>query len=245
MDEEAPVRLVEIASLKEHDDIVSTVAASDFHNGVLLSGSFDRSVSVWDIDSGRHTSLDSFTGHSGSVTGAEWSGGEDCGQVFASSSTVSQDCSVRLWDRRQARGCCACLWLGAPALTVCWDTFSQDVIGAGCEDGTVAILDKRTFSCPVSVQQTHAGRVNKTAFGPATAGGVSSQESALLASVGDDGVVAVRRLGEDSYIVRSKLHSDYAQGLTWRDENTFISGGWDNELCFGDLKQTTRDEHVS
>lgn len=29
-------------------------------------------------------------GHSGSVTGAEWNGGEDGGHVFASSSTVSQ-----------------------------------------------------------------------------------------------------------------------------------------------------------
>lgn len=44
---------------------------------------------------------------------------------------VMQDCSVRLWDRRQAQGCCACLWLGAPALSVCWDNFSQEVIGVG------------------------------------------------------------------------------------------------------------------
>lgn len=52
-----------------------------------------------------------------------------------------------------------------------------------------------------SHQQTHAGRVNEVAFGP-VAPGVVSQESSLLASIGDDGVVAVRRLGEDSYLFR-------------------------------------------
>lgn len=49
---------------------------------------------------------------------------------------------------------------------------------------------------PVAHQQTHTGRVNETAFGLAVSG---DEESALLASVGDDGVVAIRKLGEDSY----------------------------------------------
>lgn len=55
-------------------------------------------------------------------------------------------------------------------------------------------LDGPTF--PVAHQQTHAGRVNEIAFGPTVPG--DDQESALLASVGDDGVVAIRKLGEDS-----------------------------------------------
>lgn len=42
MDEEAPARLVEVANLQEHDDIVSTVAASHSHDGLVLSGSHDR-----------------------------------------------------------------------------------------------------------------------------------------------------------------------------------------------------------
>lgn len=42
MDEEAPAQLVEIASLEEHDDIVSTVAASHSQDGLVLSGSYDR-----------------------------------------------------------------------------------------------------------------------------------------------------------------------------------------------------------
>lgn len=42
MDEEAPARLVEVASLEEHDDIVSTLAASHSHGGLVLSGSYDR-----------------------------------------------------------------------------------------------------------------------------------------------------------------------------------------------------------
>lgn len=46
MDEEAPARLVEVANLQEHDDIVSSVAASHFHDGVVLSGSFDRRCSL-------------------------------------------------------------------------------------------------------------------------------------------------------------------------------------------------------
>lgn len=45
MDEEAPTRLVEVANLQEHNDIVSTVAASHFHDGLVLSGSCDRRYS--------------------------------------------------------------------------------------------------------------------------------------------------------------------------------------------------------
>lgn len=42
MDEEAPVRLVEVTKLQEHDDIVSSVSASRSHDGLVLSGSYDR-----------------------------------------------------------------------------------------------------------------------------------------------------------------------------------------------------------
>lgn len=42
MDEEEPARLVEVANLEEHDDIVSSVAASRSRDGLVLSGSYDR-----------------------------------------------------------------------------------------------------------------------------------------------------------------------------------------------------------
>lgn len=42
MDEEAPARLVEVANLEEHDDIVSSVAASRSRDGLVLSGGYDR-----------------------------------------------------------------------------------------------------------------------------------------------------------------------------------------------------------
>eukprot|EP00903_Cladosiphon_okamuranus_P020259 g18593.t1 len=232
MDEEAPARLVEIASLEEHDDIVSTLAACHSHDGLLLSGSYDRSINVWDIASDRHASLGTFTGHSGSVTSVEWTDEDDI-QVFASSST---DCSVRVWDRRLAQGCCGCLWLGSPALSLSSDPCSKVLLAVGCEDGTVAVLDKRTLSFPVSIQRTHTGRVNRTAFEPAASGG-DNRESTRLASVGDDGVVAIRTLGEDSSCHRSTLHSDYAQALSWGDGTTVISGGWDSRLFLIDLKK--------
>eukprot|EP00752_Nemacystus_decipiens_P001475 g1450.t1 len=230
MDQDAPARLAEVASLEEHDDIVSTLAASHSHNGLVLSGSYDRSIKVWDIGSDRHVSLGTFTGHSGNVTGVEWTA-EDNIQVFASSSS---DCSVRVWDRRQAQGCCGCHWLGAPALSISSDPYSKVLLAVGCEDGTVAVLDKRALSFPVSIQRTHKGRVNGTAFGPAAGG--DSLESARLASVGDDGELAIRRLGEGS-CRRFALHSDYAQALVWRSGTTLISGGWDSRLCFIDLEK--------
>ncbi|CAB1114164.1 unnamed protein product [Ectocarpus sp. CCAP 1310/34] len=234
MDEEAPARLVEVANLEEHDDIVSSVAACRSHDGLVLSGGYDRSVNVWDIDSDRDTSLDTFTGHSGYVTGVEWSAGQDDSQVFASSST---DCSVRVWDRRQPQGCLACHWFGVPALSISWDHCSGELLAVGCEDGTVAVLDRRTLSSPLFTEQTHTGRVNQTAFGPAPSGG-GSEASGLLASVGDDGVLAVQRLGDNSNHSRSALHTDYAQALSWSDKNNLVSGGWDAALWAVELEQT-------
>lgn len=42
LDEDAPVRLVDVLTLQGHDDIVSSVAASRSHDGLVLSGSYDR-----------------------------------------------------------------------------------------------------------------------------------------------------------------------------------------------------------
>lgn len=49
MDDAAPVRLVEILALQEHDDIVSSVATSRVHDALILSGSYDRR---YDLNSG-------------------------------------------------------------------------------------------------------------------------------------------------------------------------------------------------
>lgn len=122
LDQDAPARLLEVATLQEHDDIVSCVAASCSQDGLVLSGSHDRSINIWDIAGGRQASLDTLTGHSNYVTGVEWAAGEDDNQIFASSSL---DCSMRIWDRRQAQGCCACHWLGVPALSLAWEPSAQ------------------------------------------------------------------------------------------------------------------------
>lgn len=50
----------------------------------------------------------------------------------------------------------------------------------------------------IALQRAHAGRVNRTSFRPAVGGG-QDQASPLLASVGDDGVLAVQTLAEGSY----------------------------------------------
>lgn len=51
----------------------------------------------------------------------------------------------------------------------------------------------------IALQRTHAGRVNRTSFRPAAVGGGQGQTSPLLASVGDDGVLAVQTLAEGSH----------------------------------------------
>lgn len=42
-----------------------------------------------------------------------------------------QDCSMRIWDRRQAQGCCACHWLGVPALSLAWEPSAQVLMAVG------------------------------------------------------------------------------------------------------------------
>eukprot|EP00904_Undaria_pinnatifida_P010555 jgi/Undpi1/662/HiC_scaffold_10.g04126.m1 len=196
LDQDAPARLVEVATLQEHDDIVSCVAASRSQDGLVLSGSYDRSINAWDIAGNREVNLDTFTGHSNHVTGVKWAAGEDDNQIFASSSL---DCSMRIWDRRQTKGCCACHWLGVSALSLAWEPRAQVLVAVGCEDGTVALLDRRALSTPVSIQRVHTGRVNRISFRPEAVDGGQGQTSPLLASVGDDGVLAVQALAGGSY----------------------------------------------
>lgn len=38
---------------------------------------------------------------------------------------------MRIWDRRQAHGCCACHWLGVPALSLAWEPSAQVLMAVG------------------------------------------------------------------------------------------------------------------
>lgn len=50
LEEDAPVRLVDVLTLQGHDDIVSSVAASRSHDGLVLSGSYDRRYLIVELD---------------------------------------------------------------------------------------------------------------------------------------------------------------------------------------------------
>lgn len=54
-----------------------------------------------------------------------------CGHLMTRLALPTQDCSVRVWDRRQAQGCCGCQWLRAPALSLSLDPCSKVLLAVG------------------------------------------------------------------------------------------------------------------
>lgn len=119
-----------------HTGAVLTVKFS--HCGRLLaSGSFDKSVRVWAMESGRREVM-CLTEHSNSLSELSWAA--DSTRLLS----ASFDGTVKLWDVRQGQMLSDFSQMGGFVQTVMWEPSENNVFFAGSTAGTVAGFDVRT-----------------------------------------------------------------------------------------------------
>jgi WD40 repeat protein/DNA-binding SARP family transcriptional activator len=194
---------------------------------ILASASDDRTVRVWDLESGEARRV--LVGHSDFVLSAAFS---PDGTLLASG---SRDCTVRLWDVNTGRQERVLTghdgWVNAVAFSP-----GGQILASASEDGTIRLWELPNDDRPgtdrdvvphshagdVRVMQGHEAGVQAIAFAP---GGRT------LASGGNDHTVRLWDVaaGQERHVLRG--HTNWVRATTFSpDGRQLASGGWDHSL---------------
>ena len=219
-EEEGEVRevryyLEEQSPLEEHDDLLTGL--DTFSDGGLATVGADNRLCIW--DSLPALSLQYKPCHAGLLSDVS------CHRTdsrLLSTCSRNVDCSVRLWDTREAKPAttlaileeespCSVSWVGEQCLVV------------GCLSGSLVMLDTRNNKSLVSNINNNNRPVYNARLSP---------DANRLAVCYDDVMVDVVRLSEGKLEVelRETKHRDFVRGLAWADNDTVWSAGWDRAV---------------
>lgn len=141
-------------------EVIGRAVASSGAPPLLLSGSEDKQMRLWESGTGRCHAI--FKGHEGPVTclsAQSWHGKQAL--------SGSTDSTVRLWDVDESAGCKAlCKFVGhtEPVNVVRFVGLHTAV--SGSNDRTLRVWDKRVRWKAVGVAQGHTGPVTSVVVGP-------------------------------------------------------------------------------
>ena len=144
--------------LADHDDVVTSVAFSP--NGRhVVSGSWDKTVRVWDVQTGQSV-MDPLKGHNRCVTSVAFS---PDGRYIVSG---SHDKTVRVWDAQTGQTVMGPLkghesWV----TSVAFSPNGRHIV-SGSHDSTVRVWDAQTGGSIMDPLKGHDGYVTSVAFSP-------------------------------------------------------------------------------
>ncbi|KAK6459019.1 TFIID and SAGA subunit [Scheffersomyces xylosifermentans] len=193
-------------------------------NRYLLSGSEDKTVRLWSLDS--YTALVSYKGHNQPIWDVKFS---PLGHYFA---TASHDHTARLWATDHIYP--LRIFAGHINDVDCVEFHpNSNYVFTGSSDKSCRMWDVQTGNC-VRVFMGHTGPVNCMAVSP---------DGRWLASAGEDSVVNIWDAGSGRRLKTMKGHgrsSIYSLAFS-RDGGILVSGGADNTVRVWDVKRNTND----
>ncbi len=202
-----------------HTDIVTSLAFSPDER-TLASGSFDGSVTLWNVASG----VLLWSGwHTDNIFSVAFS---PDGSLLASG---SNDAAVRLWDPLSGRQL-QTLSHPDPVFAVSWSPDGH-LLASGGFDGHIRLWEMQKTQPARCVQtlEGHSNRVRGLAFAP---------DGSVLASASWDGTVKLWEVGEvRSQRVRQTLvgHTERVHRVAWSpDGGTLASGSFDHTIWLWD-----------
>jgi len=212
---EVPVLRDDVQVLRGHTGVVSSVAI--FGSGGrgednVVTGSWDRSARVWDMESG--TTYQVLTGHEADVTHVATH--ESKPLIL----TSSRDASFRIWDTRHTAND---LVFQGHADTVTSALFADaDTIVSGSDDRTVKFWDMRNMHAPTLVIRHNAG-VNKLAVSP---------NGAILAVPLDNRYVQLYKMSGHRMcrFARRGGHQKMVSAVGWIDDASLLSSSFDSQV---------------
>lgn len=128
-----------------HVDAVLTLALNPHHRNLLASGSADKTLKLWDLNSTDHTRCaKSYTIHNGKVTSLSWHPLPDKSTILLSGS--ADDHTVAISDLRSSSGPVARWTVEADVERVRWDPHNPDYFYVTTEAGTVHYFNNSSSS---------------------------------------------------------------------------------------------------
>ncbi|KAH7096094.1 WD40 repeat-like protein [Auriculariales sp. MPI-PUGE-AT-0066] len=203
-----------VRTLKGHDDsvmclqLLETVPHVTYP--VLVTGSYDRTVRVWNLDTGEEVRV--LRGHTRAVRALQF----DEAKLI----TGSMDCTLRVWDWRTGR--CIRTLQGHSEGVVCLK-YDSNVLASGSVDATVKIWNFRTGECFTlrghkdwvnSVQLWQLpGTESSTCSSAAAAAGFDIDPGKMLFSASDDCTIRLWDLARKTCVRQFSGHVGQVQSL--------------------------------
>jgi Tol biopolymer transport system component len=198
--------LAKLRDLKGHTHVVRSIAFSP-DGASLLSGSYDRSLKIWEVKSGK--CLQSLTGHTDLVLSVAWS---PTGQRIASGSYDE----IRIWDVASAR-CLHAIKSAGAVRSLAFSPDGQRLAAAG-DDQTVRLWNVETGGEAASLAG-HAERVFGIAFSP---------DGKMLASASGDKTVRLWNAASGQLIDTLTGHSASISCLAFAPDGRWLATGSDD-----------------
>jgi WD40 repeat protein len=182
----------------------------------LASASWDRTVRLWDVESGR--CLHTLEGHRDRLYTVAWS---PDGRTVAS---AGLDITIWLWDAEPGSYRAVLQGHTAPVYSIAFTPDSSRLL-SGSEDRTLRVWDVESGQC-VRIIQGYAVALYDVAWSP---------DGQHLASVGTDMLVTLWEVAAERLSRALHGHRWLVHGVAWSPDGRLLaSAGWDNAIRLWD-----------
>jgi hypothetical protein len=172
----------------------------------LASGSWDKSIRLWDVETG--SLLRELEGPTGSIYSVTFS---PDGQTLASG---GYDSTIRLWDVSSGEQLRVFEEQNGFAFVPDWKVLATN----GSDDGTIRLWDVRTGSI-LGKLEGHTIDVDSVAFSP---------DGQTLASGGNDSTIRLWDVAGGNQLVDLRGHSSYVTSLAFSSDGQLLASGSDD-----------------
>lgn len=213
-----------------HQDAVMSLDWNSSHRNMVVSGSADSTVKVWDVTT--QTCLYTMAHHNNKVQSVRWNPSEST--VLAS---ASFDRTIVVLDGRQPDAF-AKFHLSAEAESLAWAPHDPPIIVASSEDGVVVGFDVRmNGSDPLFRFDAHAGAVSAISF--------SAHVPGMLATAGVDKMVKLWDLHDNvpKCVTSKEMNVGELFALSFYQDSPFMLGVGGSKGVLA-LWDTSENEHV-
>jgi len=212
-----------VAALTGHSAETYSVDWNVCLKNLICSASWDRTVRVWDVVSGKETNRYE---HAGIAYESRWNVRNP-----TSIASVGGDGNLRIFDSRNQQ-CSIAASVGAEILSVDWNKYRDTVVATGSVDRQVCVWDLRNPGKPIASFSNHQLAVRRVRFSP--------HSDSLLLSCGYDMSVKLWSLGTMSEVETYDHHTEFVIGIDFSnfERDLVASTSWDRTVGVWTLGQS-------